>query len=63
MPDTLSVPLPGNLLRPSPAFRAEAGKALFAIIAFIFVYIMLFLLALALAAAHLFGRDAGCQLP
>ena len=43
-----------QLLKPSSAFKQEAGKALFAIIAFIIVYVLLFLMALALAAACIF---------
>lgn len=54
MQATLTVPKREQLLKPSPAFKQEAGKALFAIIAFIVVYVLLFLLALALAAACIY---------
>ena len=54
MTANLTSPNRDELLKPSTSFKKEAGKALFAIIAFIIVYVLLFLMALALAAACIY---------
>jgi Zn-dependent protease with chaperone function len=55
MPSTAVLTYHEKILKPSPQFKKETAKALFAIVSFIIVYIVLFTAALALAAGCVYA--------